>query len=371
MLDLFSGTGGFSHGFTSFSERFKVVGAVELDKDAAITTRLNHKDCLVINKDIRETKPSLFNEYLKNEVVDVIIGGPPCQGFSSIRPFRSSEEEDPRNTLFEQFALYVNYFTPKVFVMENVVGLVSHNNGLTLEIIEDVFHNLGYDCEWKILNAANYGVPQKRERFIMIGAKKGTKIHFPFPTHSFDGKTIGIKNKNKMVIVRENLPLALNAMEAIGDLPALASGKSATYYASEPLNAYQRERRVGSDGTLTLHKATNHPPKMLEIIKHAGDNISFIPKHLITSGFSNCYSRISANEPAPTITVKFVNPASSKCIHPYQDRALTPREGARIQSFDDNYLFHGSRVQVIKQIGNAVPPLLGKAIAKSVFEILN
>lgn len=366
ILDLFSGTGGFSHGFTSYSKKFNVVGAVELDTAAAQTTKMNHPDCLVINKDIRETKPSVFKEHLNGQPIDLIIGGPPCQGFSSIRPFRSSSEEDPRNTLFEQFALYVNFFKPKYFVMENVVGLVTHNNGITLQIIEEVFLNLGYDCEWKILNAANYGVPQKRERFIMIGTLNGGTLSFPEPTHSFNGKTIGIKDKSKMVVEQGKLDKAVSVMEAISDLPPLNSGESIENYISPPLNEYQLERRKNTKDILNLHQATNHPPKMLEIIKYAGDNISCIPSHLITSGFSNCYSRLSPDEPGPTITVKFVNPASSKCIHPYQDRALTPREGARIQSFDDDYKFAGSRVQIIKQIGNAVPPLLGKAIAKSI-----
>jgi DNA (cytosine-5)-methyltransferase 1 len=110
---------------------------------------------------------------------------------------------------------------------------------------------------------------------------------------------------------------------------------------------------------------------MMEIIKHSGDNISSIPKHLITSGFSSCYSRLRGDEPAVTITVNFVHPASNKCIHPYVDRALTPREGARIQSFDDDFIFAGNRAQIVKQIGNAVPPLLGEAVARGVLASLN
>lgn len=371
ILDLFSGTGGFSYGFTRYSKEFKVVGAIDILKEAALTTKANHKDCLVINKDIRNIRPSSVERELPstNKTIDVIIGGPPCQGFSSIRPFRSSDKDDPRNSLFEQFALFVNYFRPKVFVMENVVGLLTYNDGKTLEAIEETFKDMGYETEWKILNAANFGVPQKRERFILIGVQQGGKIEFPEATHTFEGKTIGHKDRSRMVVAKENLPKALSVMEAIGDLPHLNSGEHTESYNQPPQNEYQNHRRKNLE-VLTLHKATQHPPKMLEIIKHAGDNINCIPKHLITSGFSNCYSRLSPDTPASTITVKFVNPASSKCIHPYQNRALTPREGARIQSFDDDYVFCGTRIQIIKQIGNAVPPLLGQAIAKSVLKML-
>lgn len=371
ILDLFSGTGGFSYGFTSYSKEFKVVGAIDILKWAALTTKANHKEAFVVNDDIRNIRPSDIEKKLpkNNPKIDVIIGGPPCQGFSSIRPFRSSENDDPRNSLFEQYALFVNYFRPKVFVMENVVGLVTYNNGKTLEVIQECFEDMGYETDWKILNAANFGVPQKRERFILIGVQKGYSIKFPEATNSFAGKTIGYKDKSRMVLATEELPPALTVMDAIGDLPSLNSGEHSDVYTKDPINDYQRQRRNNLD-ILTLHKATQHPPKMLEIIKHAGDNINCIPKHLITSGFSTCYSRLRAEEPSSTITVKFVNPASNKCIHPFQDRALTPREGARLQSFDDDYIFCGSRVQIVTQIGNAVPPLLGQAIAKSVLSIL-
>jgi DNA (cytosine-5)-methyltransferase 1 len=119
-----------------------------------------------------------------------------------------------------------------------------------------------------------------------------------------------------------------------------------------------------------MHSSTIHTPKMLEIIRHSGKNISSIPPHLITSGFSSSYSRLDGDEPSVTITVNFVHPASNRCIHPEQDRALTPREGARLQSFDDIFDFAGNRTEIVKQIGNAVPPLLGKAIAESISAML-
>lgn len=372
IIDLFCGTGGFSYGFTSRHNEFQVVAAIDILETAARTMKANHPNCVVYNKDIRKISPQTMKKDIGRKEADVIIGGPPCQGFSSIRPFRSQEKSDERNTLFEQFALYVNYFKPKVFVFENVVGLVTYNHGQTLNAIQQCFKEIGYDTDWRILNAANYGVPQKRERFIMIGRPVGKKIYFPKATHLFSGKTIGTKDRDRMEMLKAadvTLPQALTVWEAISDLPAVENGKEVKVYCKEPENEYQRERRNGA-GILTLHKSTLHPPKMLEIIKYSGDNIKSIPKGLITSGYSSCYSRLRADEPGVTITVKFTNPASSKCIHPFQNRALTPREGARIQSFDDTYIFCGSKTQITTQIGNAVPPKLGAAISDSVFQML-
>jgi DNA (cytosine-5)-methyltransferase 1 len=159
-------------------------------------------------------------------------------------------------------------------------------------------------------------------------------------------------------------------MDAIGDLPRISSGEEAAFYERAPITGYQSERRKYLD-TLTLHSSTKHSAKMLEIIRHSGTNISSIPKHLITSGFSSCYSRLAPDEPAVTITVNFVHPASNRCIHPICDRALTPREGARLQSFDDDFIFAGNRSQITKQIGNAVPPLLGKAVGEALASLLS
>lgn len=383
VMDLFCGTGGFSKGFEK-TGKFEVVHGVDLLPVAISTFRKNHQSAYAVTGDIRNVRRGEVSEItgLSQGQVDVIIGGPPCQGFSSIRPFRSSLEDDARNTLFEEFASYVNFFRPKVLVMENVVGLATHANGTTIDIIQDTFSSLGYDCEWKILNAANYGVPQKRERLILIGVQKGGKILFPKVTHDGSYKTIGHQDKSKLmfennvsqpqleIFQKVSLLPAVTVREAIGDLPQIESGESSITYSDEPSTEYQKDRRKNQPPSLTLHTATKHSPKMLEIIKYAGDNINCIPKHLITSGFSSCYSRLRGNEPAVTITVNFVHPASNKCIHPDLNRALTPREGARLQSFDDNFEFAGSRTQVVKQIGNAVPPLLGKSVAESVLRIL-
>jgi len=384
VMDLFCGTGGFSKGFER-SGNFEVVYGIDLLPVAVETFRLNHTGAVALDADIRTIRLRQVAEMtgLGRGDVEVIVGGPPCQGFSSLRPFRSSEEDDPRNSLFEEFAAYVNYFRPPVFVMENVVGLATYKSGRTIEQIQECFDQLGYATDWRILNAAHFGVPQKRERLVMIGAERGIPLRFPTPTHAGHFKTIGIRDKSRKLVPATSastaptlfdtgepeLPAALSVMDAIGDLPSVAAGGWVREYCGPPLNDYQAERRIGATG-LEWHVATAHTEKMLEIIRHSGPNIDSIPKHLITSGFSSCYSRLDADEPAVTITVNFVHPASNKCIHPVQDRALTLREGARLQSYDDDFKFAGNRTRIAKQIGNAVPPLLGRAIAASVIGML-
>ena len=367
VIDLFCGTSGFAQGFVNYNGSFKLVYAVDIDKVSAATAKANHQECIVEANDIREVSPETISESFGD--VDVIIGGPPCQGFSSLRPFRSSSSDDDRNDLYMEFSSFVEFFRPKVVVMENVVGLLTHDSGNTLDKILNRFSSIGYNVDWRILNAASFGVPQKRERFIMIAARDNISLCFPEPTHFFSGRVIGHRDKERHISSDSSLPKALNVNDAISDLPQLDRGEQIVEYDKNPENAYQRDRRSNSD-KLTLHKAANHSDKMMEVIKHAGENINCIPKHLITSGFSSCYSRLDSDEPSTTITVKFQSPASNKCIHPTQNRTITPREAARIQSFDDSFKFSGSLTQVSSQIGNAVPPLLGRHIAKSVVSML-
>jgi DNA (cytosine-5)-methyltransferase 1 len=379
VFDLFCGTGGFSKGFeNSHNAVYKVVFGVDILPMSIETFKLNHPFAFGLRQDIREIPLADLQSKLriKKGELGLVIGGPPCQGFSSIRPFRSSNEDDPRNTLFEQFANFVNFFRPKALVLENVIGLATHKGGETISKMQECFASIGYDCDWKILNAANFGVPQRRERMVFMGVERGGKIVFPEPSHFSNGSTIGYRNKQKMLLPQDDLftpykelRQCVTVMNAIADLPRIHSGGQATVYDCNPQNDYQSERRKNCKN-LTLHYSTAHTPKMLEIIKHSGKNISCIPPHLITSGFSSCYSRLDGDTPSVTITVNFVHPASNRCIHPVCDRALTPREGARLQSFDDDFQFAGNRSQVVKQIGNAVPPLLGKAIGETLARIL-
>lgn len=380
IFDLFCGTGAFSKGFENIaSTPFETVLGVDLLATSVETFRLNHDRALAFAQDIRTLRCDdvASRLHLRRGDVDLVVGGPPCQGFSSIRPFRSDQEEDARNSLFEQYARFVHWFRPRMFVLENVVGLATYQDGATLDAMLGCFHGLGYDCDWRILNAAHFGVPQKRERLILIGAERGGRIVFPAPTHVCDAPTIGFRDRRRMVVPEAptlftsapELPRALTVMDAISDLPPIASGEEATAYDRPGLNEFQQARRRGAK-QLTLHASTRHSDRMLEIIRHSGRNISSIPPHLISSGFSSCYSRLAGDEPAVTITVNFVHPASNRCIHPTLDRALTAREGARLQSFDDGFRFAGSRTQIVKQIGNAVPPLLGSAIASTIGPLL-
>jgi DNA (cytosine-5)-methyltransferase 1 len=385
VIDLFCGTGGFSKGLEK-SGAFKIVAGIDLLAEAVGTFRLNHPDALALNANICSLSPEAASSQLqlRGESVDVIVGGPPCQGFSSIRPHRSTDWEDPRNSLFNEFALYVEYFRPVAFILENVVGLATYKTGSYIAAIEDTFSKVGYETDWRILNAAHYGIPQKRERLILLGIEQGSQLNFPPPTHG-GGKgtlrTIGVRDRDRMHGIEQeslldpnpntvtNLKPVVTLADAIDDLPPIASGEKATEYGSAPRTYYQRERR-GDANKLTLHASTRHSERMLEIIRHAGPNISSIPTHLISSGFSSCYSRLALDEPSVTITVNFVHPASNRCIHPTLDRALTPREGARLQSFDDDFKFAGTRAQIVKQIGNAVPPLLGQHLGTHLANLL-
>jgi len=314
---------------------------------------------------------------LRRGELGVAIGGPPCQGFSSIRPHRSTNNNDPRNQLFRSFVACVDEFRPPVFVMENVVGLATHGGGADIEGIAHSFEAIGYATDWRILNAAHFGVPQRRERLVMIGVEGGGEIPWPEPTHESDHPTIGFRERHRL-LRPETLPLfsngselepAVTVMDAIGDLPNIEAGQETTVYDRPPSTKYQRARRRRCK-VLTWHSSTRHTDRMLQIIRHSGRNINSIPEHLITSGFSSCYSRLDGDEPSVTITVNFVHPASNRCIHPIADRALTPREGARLQSFNDSFRFVGTRTQIVKQIGNAVPPLLGTAVARAVARVL-
>jgi len=372
ILDLFCGTGGFSHGFEQ-TGRFQVVAGIDLLPDRAETFSANHPTARTVCGDI--TSISVEELCRACPKPEVVIGGPPCQGFSSIRPFRTLTEKDPRNNLFEHFALVVDAVRPSWFVMENVVGLLTNQKGRILDDVLSVFSSAGYKLSWRILNGAFYGLPQRRERFVLVGSRDGRDFLWPEPTHYFNGaKSMAGRHGQHHEVgslwsMQELLP-ANTVMDAIHDLPAIPAGKSSIRYRDdvEP-TAYEAEMR-GRCRELTLHEATQHSSHMLEIIRHAGFNRAALPEGMVTSGFSTCYSRLEPDLPAVTLTVNFVHPASNKCIHPYQDRALTPREGARLQGFPDAFKFCGSRAQIIKQIGNAVPPLIGRTIAASLARLV-
>ncbi|MFN8485682.1 MAG: DNA cytosine methyltransferase [Anaerolineae bacterium] len=369
VLDLFCGIGGFSHGFEQAGQ-FRVTGGIDLLPDRITTFSANHPTATAICGDIRNI--TIGDLAQAEPSPHVIIGGPPCQGFSSIRPFRTLTEKDPRNNLFEHFVLVVEALRPQWFVLENVVGLLTHKSGKTLHSIVTLFRDIGYTTEWRILNAALFGLPQRRERFILVGNSRGARFNWPSPTHHYRGRSMAGKQRGHSV---ESLPLfngllppAVTVMEAIHDLPEVEAGQAATYYREDiSMTEYERSMR-GTETLLTLHEATHHSSRMLDIIRMSGYNRNALPDGLVSSGFSSSYSRLEPDLPSVTLTVNFVHPASNKCIHPHQNRALTPREGARLQGFEDSYVFIGNRAQIVKQIGNAVPPMLGRIIASALKE---
>lgn len=365
VLDIFCGAGGLSYGFES-TGKFVTTAGIDLLPDRIETFRANHKYAKTICGDL--TSYSL--KELKSEVgeIDVVVGGPPCQGFSSIRPFRNLTEGDPRNSLAEHYVLVIGALRPKWFVFENVVGILTHENGERLKAVLEGLKDAGYNVDWRIMNSALFGVPQFRERIVIVGNRTGASFKWPEPTHFAEYKSMAGKRAELIraePLFAGHLPPAVTLMEAIGDLPPVESGCEATEYTIKAKTDYQRLMRESAT-ELTMHKSTKHSDKMLEIIRHAGANINALPPGMVKSGFSSCYSRLDAKKPSTTLTVNFVHPASNRCIHPVQNRALTPREGARIQSFPDHFVFYGSQAQIVKQIGNAVPPFLGRAIAEAI-----
>ncbi len=368
VLDLFCGAGGLSFGF-ELTGRFSTAAGLDLLRDRIATFRANHPHAIGFVGDIRRFTVKQLASVV--EGIDVVVGGPPCQGFSSIRPFRTLTEGDKRNTLIEHFLMWVSAIRPRWFVFENVVGVLTHHQGRLLRSLLDGFDACGYIVSWRIVNAALYGVPQNRERLVIIGNRVGASFPWPTPSHRNGYKSMAGARSEVIrtdPLFSHHLPRAITVGEAISDLPNLTAGQSSSSYKAPPQNDFQKWSRAGSK-TLTLHEATRHSRRMLEVISYAGPNIASIPEDLITSGFSSCYSRLDAESPSTTLTVNFVHPASNRCIHPLQDRALTPREGARIQSFPDTFEFCGTRAQIVKQIGNAVPPLLacvlGRALASA------
>lgn len=300
--------------------------------------------------------------------VDVVVGGPPCQGFSTSGKRALS---DKRNHLVKTFLDAVEIADPRAFVMENVTGFTTFQNGRLFSEVVERAEKLGFIVHAGILLASRHGVPQRRRRFVLVGEKVGT---FRFPGFSkYDKVSSGLLEVDQ----RSDEGFGVVSFdEATSDLPRLGAGESCKKYSKAPQNEFQAWVRKGSV-CLTDHIAPNHSLDFVEMISYipaggsAFDDEVFgrIPTRLRpTSGFANSYSRIRGNHPAPTITRNFTTPSSANCIHPRQNRALSLREGARCQSFPDNFEFLGTQSDKRLQIGNAVPPLLAKAVGESLLK---
>jgi len=330
VIDLFAGVGGLSLGFEM--EGFDILLANEFDQSIATAYKENHKSTNVVVGDITSLDLSkVFGEYVNK--IDVVIGGPPCQGFSQKGKRKTINDE--RNFLFKHYVEVVKFVKPKYFVMENVPNLLTAEKGFFLNEIKGLFKGYGYSIRYGVLNAADYGVPQNRRRAIIIGKYLATPPELPLPC------------KQKVTI-----------WDAISEFEQ--------EYRNSPKSDYEKKMRKGSK-ILYNHMATKHSALALErlslIPPNAGKEI--LPKeHITKSVYSGTWSRMKQNDVAVTITTRFDTPSSGKFTHPFLNRAITVREAARLQSFPDTFKFIGSKMSQMKQVGNAVPPLLARKIAR-------
>lgn len=343
IMDVFSGVGGLSYGFSK-NPVFKILVANEIGKDISKAYTLNHPDVTMLNCDIGSLTEDILNEALDGSSIDIIVGGPPCQSYSTL----GKRQMDARANLFLQYKRILSLLKPRAFVFENVVGILSMNGGKLFKNVQAEFEGLGYSLKYKVLNAVDYGVPQLRERVILVGFLGENNFEYPEPTHG------------------EGLMPYVTLSDSIGDLPSIAGGGSGNVYIKNPDNDFLQFVRASECG-LTEHVAPKNGAHLVKIMQTLKDGQSKddLPTDIRPkSGFKNTYAKLWWDKPATTITRNFACPSSSRCIHPRDSRAMSIREGARLQSFPDDYLFYGSDSMKRLEIGNAVPPLLSVAIAK-------
>lgn len=355
VIDLFCGCGGFSKGFeeAGYNIRF----GIDMWKDAIVTYKQNFPNAAVMNEDITKIsgKDILKASKLKKDEVDVIIGGPPCQGFS-VSGKRMIDDE--RNKLYKSYVRIVSELKPKVFVMENVPGLVRLFKGQVGVQVKEDFTNIGYTVGMQILSADNYGVPQQRKRVFFVGVrndlvKKGMEYQYPIP---FMGQGTDVP--------------AWTCKDAISDLDFVPDDRvlgEDLPYEIPAQNDYQRSMREGSRSVLN-HSITIHNAKTKEIIAMVpdGGNYKDLPEELwSTRKVHIAWTRMDSNKPCFTIDT-----GHNHHFHYKENRVPTVRESARIQSFPDNFEFIGIKTSQLKQVGNAVPPLLAKAVGDSIRTML-
>ncbi|RYU86235.1 DNA cytosine methyltransferase [Mucilaginibacter terrigena] len=394
VMDLFAGAGGFGLGFGLASEKYILTCSLEVDKWAVETLKANnYNEHLIIQNDIRTFDTDKKIKEACSDKPDIIIGGPPCQGFSLAGP--AKDPTDPRNSLFKNYAQWVKVHKPKIFVMENVRGILTGKNEKgekVIDIIKRTFESIGYTVNIWELNAANFGVPQSRERVFIVGSKKGMKIPPPQITHYLPSEKIKLNGSAK------HLTQAITVIEAIGDLPFLRAGEGheVADYAEIASTQFQISSRKNAD-KIYNHVTMSHTKRIVkryeEILNGVTiDKVSEDLKVRKRNGngvvseteYNSNYRHLKPDMISYTIPASFY----SNFVHPNQPRNITSREAARLQSFPDNYVFKGKRTQIsskllkqlgkddenhlsqYNQIGNAVPPLLSKAIAQHLLEYL-
>lgn len=357
-IDLFCGAGGLSEGLRQAG--FHVLAGNDFDEPAGATYVSTHREARFLGGPIQNLSAQDFLSAarLKAGQLDVLAGGPPCQAYSVYNHQRGMHDE--RSFLFREYLRLVEGLSPRWVIMENVMGILSAGQGAAVRAITEGFKKLGYEMEFRVLKAEQYGVPQERRRVVFIGNRTGDPIAFPEPTHGPD------------------LDPFTTVFDAISDLPRLNNGGSwlSDAYASEPQSAYQAELRRGSPGVRN-HSA----PKLARIneqrMRHIprGGSWRDIPVDLLPSGMKKArrcdhtkrYGRLDWKGLSSTILTK-CDVHWGAYIHPEDDRSLTVREAARFQSFPDWFEFEGSRTEQFVQVGNAVPPMLGRAIGETLLE---
>ncbi len=388
VLDTFAGAGGFSLGFELAGAN--VVGAIEIDSWASETFKFNHPDATVLQGDISKITDDSILEAFSRYKLDLILGGPPCQGFSICNK-NNGDPKDPRNSLFEEFIRIGRLLKPSVMIMENVPNLIkakTKSKELVIDIIKIELEKIGYFVNSHILEATDYGVPQIRKRLFVVASK--TKLQSPFPqrTHSLT---------NAQSLFEPQLKKCPTLWDAISDLPEIEAreGAEESEYTKSPQNEYQLLLRQNAT-KLFNHKAMSHSKRLVERFAAMGwgDSTSNVPDHLrplrrnSTEYSEKTYEqnnrRMHPDRPCHTVPASFY----ANFVHPYKNRNFTAREGARIQSFPDWYVFKGKPTVVshklleregrleekhlcqYNQIGNAVPPLMAKAIAENIINQL-
>ncbi len=334
IVDLFSGAGGFQIGFER--EGFETILSTDFDKECGEVHKKNRPDVPFLQMDIHDLTSDIIDKYVDPNInIDVLIGGPPCQGFSTIGKRVSSDPKkreafDPRNTLFREYIRILNYLKPKFFLMENVQGLLTRDKGKIFEEIKETFNKTGYEFNYVILNAADYGVPQIRNRVFFFGNRVGVHMEPPEPicdgTEKRPYKTVG---------------------DAIGDLADIKDDASINHVSLNHGEINIRRYKLIPEGGRLPEKD--------------------LPTELYRKNFGNTFKRLHRDKPSLTM----VPGHNAFPIHPWLDRSLTVREAARIQTFPDDYIFVGPRQKQCMQVGNAVPPIMAQCWAKYLKEELD
>lgn len=339
-IDLFCGAGGMSLGLKMAGYNINL--GLDFVKDCEDTHNLNFPDVPFICGDITHVKGSdiLKKIGMKKGDLTLVSGGPPCQGFSTVNG-KSRFLENPKNKLFVQFVRMIDELSPTWFIMENVTGLLSMNSGAVKNAIFEAFEDIGYNVEAKVLNAAEYGVPQNRKRAIFIGNNAGYKIEFPEPSHGDINSQLDIFNN-------KNLKPFVTVGEALDG--------------------------ISNDSDLPNHILPVHAEivlKRMSFVPEGGDQRHIPAEFKPPQKFLNTYGRLDNKKPSNTIHTRFDVASTGSLYHPTENRALTVREGARLQSFPDNYIFSGKKGSQYRQVGNAVPPLLARAIGRKIISIMS